>query len=304
MEPPVNNQTNSEQLPWHDICDIVSGVSLVGGSLVGFLVQNVAIAAVPISMAVGLQMANRRRLATEMTQMQHRAIAQMSQQIHQSQTTLAEQLQQVQKNVHKRFESQQQAQQTRFEEVSQQFEALQEIIADFAQENLKFDQRLKILNGEQQRLADILDELRQIDQFSHAIQADINAADAYYQRGLSHQKLGDRAAAIADFTEAIKLNPSHAKAYHHRGILQAELGNRKQTLNDLRQAANFYFEQADLNGYQQARDLSKQFYDLRYFTTEEKMTFQPSLETPNAQEDNGKVPLAVAEEIAVENLFA
>ena len=110
----------------------------------------------------------------------------------------------------------------------------------------------------------VVETLQNIENASQIIRSNPEGADAYYQRGLNHQKLGDKTGAIDDYTEALHLDSTYAKAYHSRGVLLAEIGNRKQAVEDLRLAAKYYFEQGDIESYEQARNLSKEFYQVRY----------------------------------------
>lgn len=96
------------------------------------------------------------------------------------------------------------------------------------------------------------------------IRTNPESAEAYYQRGLNHQKLGDKTGAMEDYTEALHLDSTYARAYHTRGVILAEIGNRKQAVEDLRLAAKYYFEQGDIESYEQARNLSKEFYEVRH----------------------------------------
>jgi tetratricopeptide (TPR) repeat protein len=78
----------------------------------------------------------------------------------------------------------------------------------------------------------------------------------YYKRGSIEQRFGNAHKAIDDFSEAIRLNPKNVNAYHNRGILRSQFGEKQGAVDDLRTAAKFYFDQGDLENYEQTKSLS------------------------------------------------
>jgi tetratricopeptide (TPR) repeat protein len=94
-----------------------------------------------------------------------------------------------------------------------------------------------------------------------APQIDFHTAKSHYNEGLALQRAGDLAGAIAAYTLSIEVNPTYAKAYHNRGLAHSQLSHKREALNDFRAAANHFFEQGDIAGYQKARDLSKQLHE-------------------------------------------
>lgn len=290
--------------------DIGSGVFLIGGAIASFFINNAAVAAVPIAVAVGLHIKNRRDLALEVSQNQQTAIAQVVQNINQHQAALTEYLQKFQQESHTQQNQLRQHQDAGQKKLSQdlasQVKELQQLIAGLTQNTQETTQ---VLDSKHQELATVVGELRQMESASHIIEVDPKA-EAYYQRGLSRQRLGDRAEALIDFTAAISLDVEHASAYYHRGVVHAELGNRKPAVEDLRQAAKLYFEQGDLDNYHRARDLGKEFYDLQHpFPGEEQKAIAISQaaaianNAPSDNEDEGLKQLAPDDGITVGNLF-
>jgi tetratricopeptide (TPR) repeat protein len=89
-----------------------------------------------------------------------------------------------------------------------------------------------------------------IDQFTKAIAAYPELADAYYHRGCSYVKLrlgqemqGDSRAAeekaLRDFDAAIRINPAHGKALFNRAMVLASRAQFRQAAEDLLQACQF-----------------------------------------------------------------
>jgi len=311
----MENQLENQTAPASSSAKMLDGLSAVGlvsGAIASFVTNNVAAAAVPIAVAVGLHIKNRRDLALEVSQKQETAIAQLALEVSQKQETA---IAQVKQNINQhqaalteylqKFQQETQAQQT-------QLRQLQEAGQKQLSQNLvNHQQTTQALAIKHQDLAVVVGELRQMESASHIIEVDPKA-EAYYQRGLSRQRLGDRSEALIDYSAAIKLNEELAAAYYHRGVVHAELGNRKPAVEDLRQAAKLYFEQGDLDNYHRARDLGKEFYDLQHpFPGEDhqaaaiaqKELAKASVASGSEDSDEGIKPLEGDDGITVGSLF-
>ncbi|ACB51455.1 hypothetical protein cce_2105 [Crocosphaera subtropica ATCC 51142] len=253
-----NNKSNRS-----DIFDLLSGIGLVGGA-VGSLFGNAVFAAIPISFSVALQIANRRQLKVQLAQLQESAVIQMSEQINNNQSIILEQFQQLRKDSEEHLNQQDQKVKIVVSELSEKITNHQESLNTLKVEKDQLNQFTHSLESQLSKVQEIVETLQQIENVSQVIRINPQGADAYYERGLSHQKLGDKTGAIEDYTEALHLNSTYAKAYHNRGILLAEMGNKKQAVEDLRLAAKYYFEQGDIESYEKARNLSKEFYEVRH----------------------------------------
>jgi tetratricopeptide (TPR) repeat protein len=62
-----------------------------------------------------------------------------------------------------------------------------------------------------------------IEDFSHAIELNPNRALAYYNRGYSHELLGQFCLAVDDYSRAIELHEADAAAYVRRGVCRKRL---------------------------------------------------------------------------------
>lgn len=89
-----------------------------------------------------------------------------------------------------------------------------------------------------------------VDQFTKAIKADPELAEAYYGRGAANVKLrlsrsteGDvrvyEDRALADFTAAIRLDPAYADAYFNRAMVLSSRARFKAAAEDLLNAIRF-----------------------------------------------------------------
>ena len=61
---------------------------------------------------------------------------------------------------------------------------------------------------------------------------------------MAYSSLGKYTQAIADFNRAIEINPRYGEAYYNRGVVYNRLGNREQAIDDIRTAARLGYEGA------------------------------------------------------------
>ena len=242
----------SEQKHWLDFAEIGSAAVSIGGAIATITGQSAAYAALPLSLSVTLNLLNRKRLLAEMLTHHNQDIATLQQSISASEGNLNSSLQQHITSARQQLNQLGQDSQHNLEKVKQ----------DLTLEDQNIRESLQNLEYEKNKLAELVAELQKIENLSQGIRTNPGDAEFYYRRASSHQRLGDKHGAIADYSKAIEVDSNHAGAYHQRGILNAELGDRRQGVDDLRRAAKLYFEQGDIDSYQQARDLSKEFYEI------------------------------------------
>ncbi len=292
----LNNKNSKQNLS--DIFDILSGIGLVGGAVGSFL-GNAAFATVPISFSVALQIANRRQLKVDLAQLQQSAIVQMSHQMDNNQSVILEQFKQLRQESENQLNQQDQKIQKVVSELSDKITNNQESCNKLTVEKVQLNQLTHSLESQLTKIQDVVQTLQQIENFSQVIRNNPDGVDAYYERGLSHQKLGDKTGAIEDYTEALHLDSTYAKAYHNRGILLAEMGNKKQAVEDLRLAAKYYFDQGDIESYEKARNLSKEFYEVRHYVVDDE-TINSMISEESIKEENSSGDMNL---ITIGNLF-
>jgi len=245
--------------------DYVSGVLALGGAVAGAATANVAAAAFPLFGAIGCHLYNRQQLmkqiADRMTLMtQNYETLIRNQNLHVVNNT--EQIRLLQDSINARMDGLSDNHQ---KSVTTQGESLRKLQqnTDKLQINTQNIQEFgENLEKRHEELASVVGELRQIENYSQVLRSNPSAADAHYQRGLSHQRLGDQQGALEDFSAAIRADSGYVLAYHLRGVILSELGNRKGAVQDLRQAAKLYFDAGDIESYHKAKELGKQLYDL------------------------------------------
>lgn len=80
--------------------------------------------------------------------------------------------------------------------------------------------------------------------YGEAIEKKPDFADAYNNRGLIFQKLGDLEKALADFTRALELDPDYWEAYYNRAQALADAGQYRESLVDLSRLPKTYRDSA------------------------------------------------------------
>ena len=205
-----------------EILEILSVIGSFGGSVAAVIFQQLAFASVPLSLSVALNLVNRKQLFNSVIQSQQA-----------NQNILSEQIQEVQlsNNVLS----------TRIQDIQGQ---------------------TTVVNDKQKQLIEVIGCLRNIENFNGVVQVEPNSPQSYYQRGLNHQRLGNKEAAISDYTEAIRLNQEYAPAYCSRGLVRSQQGDKQGAVKDFRTAAKFFFEQGDIENYQKSKNLNNRLYDL------------------------------------------
>ncbi|MFN4278804.1 tetratricopeptide repeat protein [Thermosynechococcus sp.] len=213
-----------------------------------------AIAPLPLSLAVGLNLVSRKKLDDKFQAL----IAQKDAQIAELVASQGQQQSELGNLI------------LALGQVGDRLEDVQQQVMQLNQGARDLHDYTRILDTEQKQIEEVLDCLRQIEKNTQVIQVDPSHAKAYYNRGLTHQRLGDAEAAILDYSEAIRINENYAKAYHNRGVARSTLGDRKGAVEDLRTAAKLFFEKGDISSYERARDLAKRIHEVGSIEQDEK----------------------------------
>lgn len=269
-----DQQANNSSLS--TILDVAAVVGAVGGSIAAVVTQQVTLAAIPLSASIVLNVVNRRQMMTQMMESQQgtqNAIAQMDRLSQQQISTIQKSVSELSQSQQKSFSqlSQQiQEQQTSFGELSERFGSvctqvadLQKSSANLTKETQQLQEATQSLQTQHQEMEAVVLEMREIQEISQKMVSNPDSAEFYFNRGLSHERIGDKNKAIEDYATAISLDPNFAPAYHHRGILGHEIGHRKKAIDDLRKASQLYFGQGDIENYEATKELSKNLYELR-----------------------------------------
>lgn len=311
---------NSQKYQWLEKVEAISALGSIGGAVASVVINNAAFAAIPLSVSIALNLLNRRLLLDSIKQNNLITIGQLIQEQVTTQTDLEMLTQQVadfeQQTDKKHSEAQASLRllDSQVQQINISFNQAQDInnqaIAQFKQENIvtqiQLQTQLKTLSeqieqlqqqsthvvqeqkhqfmNEQAKIAKTVDALREIETCTQSIRINPISATAFFNRGLSYQRLNDWDAAVGDFTEAIRVNPQYAEAYQSRGLAYADLGDKQAAVQDIREAARLFFEIGELEKYKIARDLSKKFYNLDSQDVNDFQEAPESLITYNCEE--------------------
>lgn len=246
MQKPVQNQSMKASPTALDYVEIGGVVVSVGAAIATVFVQQVAIAAIPMSLTMGLSWSNRRRLEGQMAAAMQQNQMQMVQQVHQQKQMLLQQ---------------QEAAKAQIAGLQEKLEA-QEKQTQSAHQTFKA--QLRSLDVQSETTSTLLDKLREIDRCTQAIRINSHDAELFYKRGQIRESLGrseDKMLAIDDYGQAIELDKGYGDALFHRGQLRSEFGEKRLAGEDLRAAAKCYFDKGEMEKYDEAKRLSEQIYE-------------------------------------------
>ncbi len=242
MQQPLETQSDAQQSHWLNGLEAFSVIVSLGSSVGLAIMQQAAFATIPLSLTATLNLVNRKRLMNAMEQSQQTAVTQLATQ-DQAQLT--------------KLDEHNQTNETKLAAIEEKFTQVETVSAEM-------NQHLQKLESKKAEIVEILQKLREIDSLTQAIRTNPKSADLFFQRGQIRQSLSrmeDQRIAIEDYTQAIQLEFTLAKAYFNRGFLRSELGEKRQAVEDLRMAAKCYFDQGDMENYDEAKRLSEQVHE-------------------------------------------
>ena len=82
------------------------------------------------------------------------------------------------------------------------------------------------------RIIDLRSANQKISDYTNAIEINPNDADAYWERGIAKEDLGDLKGAIFDYTKVLEIDPQDSHAYYIRGIAKNESGDYEGAIAD------------------------------------------------------------------------
>ncbi len=77
---------------------------------------------------------------------------------------------------------------------------------------------------------------RAISNYNKAIELNPKFVVAYLDRGFTYSKLGENDRAISDYNKAIEINPRYAMAFNNRGFIYRKKGDFDRAISDYSQA--------------------------------------------------------------------
>ena len=261
---------------WLSIAEKVAIASSFGGLIIGAISKQFLWTTVPLSAFAAFASLDRQRLKS-LVEREQEAIAVLVADNKQRITTVNaefEERQQQSENELAELEtslgsvkklatgsrSQIQQQEQEFMLTASKIENLQNYLSQLDSFTQNLEQQLDIVGNKQKETGRLVRQLKAIDIFTQSINADANSTQAYFERGLAYQRLGNKHRAVDDYTKTIELDSKHAQAHHYRGLLYREMGIEQKAAIDLRRASQLYFDKGNLDKYREMRDLSQQIY--------------------------------------------
>jgi tetratricopeptide (TPR) repeat protein len=89
------------------------------------------------------------------------------------------------------------------------------------------------------------DPIKAIEYLDKVIGLQPNSAEAYYNRGVAYDNLGQYQPAIKDYNQAISLKPDYAEAFHNRGTIYSEIGQYQLAIKDFNEAIRLHPNDAE-----------------------------------------------------------
>ena len=97
-----------------------------------------------------------------------------------------------------------------------------------------------------------------IEDYSRAIAIDSSFAEDWYNCGRSRSLLGDLQGALADLNQALQRQPNWASAYILRADVYRNLGDSQGAIKDFQKSADLYYQEGNIQYYQQIIELIEQ----------------------------------------------
>lgn len=218
----LKKSASSQQRSWLETVEWGAVIASVAGSVAAVLLQQAALATIPLSVTASLSLCHRK-------------------QQHDQQNQKIEALENAILMQSETLEQYQGKQDTQIVEVNSQFENIDNHIT---------------------KLHFVARNLRTVQNCTQQILNTPPSSSAYYLRAMGHHQLGDLEEAILDYSEAISRDPKNAKAYFNRGKANAKLGNKQGAVEDMRNAAKVFFEEGNIESYSKAKALSSNLHQL------------------------------------------
>lgn len=274
LSPTQNLQSN--------VLNGVTAIGAIGGSVASLVTQQLALATVPLSFSIALQIFNNRKLMSQLNAQQPTLaeVLPMKQQIQDLEGVNSQQQEQLNQLLLLKEQATQLTSSVEYHEASlrelpKDIAELNQLVSSLSNDNTLLQQEKESLKAEQAHIQEKLQLIQDIQSLSRTISENPKSAKSIFLRGTSYEKIGDYTQAIDDYTATLRLDATNAAAYHNRGKLYKEIGQVKAAIDDLRQAAQLYFTQGDIENYELSKQLTNTIYQIS--TAEDNQSEKKSL---------------------------
>ena len=295
MQAEIKKTSSAGRRHWLNSLETLSVLGAIGGSVASIVSQQMAFSVIPLSLSMGLNLINRRRILASITQTHQSSIAELT---HVS--TAIKQKQQSTLPIISKLVKVNKESRTHFKQQIQRLTKLennQKETANTAQTLLeRQSQQLSRLESNQNETLNIAQKLQRIEDFNHALATHGYDAIAYYGQSDAHHNLDNLHKAVNDYTQALGVNPKNAEAYYRRGLVRIKLGAQRDGFEDLKKAAKLFFERGNIATYQEIQNICKEELG--------KLDYPPEIVKSEAvQSEVEQSEIRQIERVTVESLF-
>lgn len=261
-----NSSNKAANHHWLEITEKITVASSIGVSIICIFLQKSLYASLLISASLLLNLVNRQRLLTvkeatnqvSLGQVQESDLERVEKEFKAKIKNLAIKLENLSEFSHTEF-SQYKKESASIQEKVQK---LQQSLFELDKIERDLDTGLSGLNQQQVEMSKLVQELRILGHQNPSTNNESNSVDYYYNKGLICQDNGNVEQALENYSKAIELDNNYAPAYYNRGLAQIKIEQKRQAIEDLRKASQLYFENQDLDKYNQIKSLIQKLHDL------------------------------------------
>lgn len=276
--------TQSEQKKSSNLPVIIDGIScltVMGGAVASLITQQVALVTLPLSVMFTLQVFNRQKIEKELAAANQLAANVNLAELFRVEGELKYKIEENKGHTDKGLSQLRVDMNLNHAEVAR----VEGDLNYKHEENKGYLEQLQSKTPENlpERLQTLETMFNNLKEITDSVNLDETTAtaEAYYNRGLNQEQLGNLNAAIADYTQAIDCSANHAWSYFRRGLAKMENGLKQAALIDLNSAAKYFFEEGDLENYQMAKDKAAEIH--KPTSNEENLSYASPAKTKTAE---------------------
>ncbi len=333
------NSSNTQDRPWLDLVETVSVVGSIGGSIAAIFINQAALASIPLSITVMLNLVNRRIQLEATAKTNVSAIAQVMPAVEANNQQISQLQQQVKSNLEEHSQQLQNAMLQSLGETQGKFEAigvqLTQSNSDLSQLKSDSQDYTKILQQSQLEVAELLQskaeaqiivdsvaaQLAEIQEIIPSlIEGNSNLMEyaklqSLYEEQMEIVRKVGYLREIDTSTQAIRITPYDPDAYYKRGISYQALGDTQGSIGDFTEViklnsshASAYYSRGlahielgnKKRAVQDLREAAKLFFGIGDITS-----YQMAKDaSKQIHELNSSVSAEDSEQVAVGSLFA
>ena len=248
---------------WLNIAEIITVSGSVCGAIASILLQKYIYVSVPLSASVALNLFNRKKMLYAVTSnaIQIEQLEKQSQQSEYLLSELSRELEHQNEMTSTELSGRLEVDESKLSRMSREIQKIRQDILQVSNLNQNLDKSFNSLNKQQLEVGKLIKELSIDKNQGQTVLSVSDSADFCFNLALVNQEAGNHEQAIENYIKVLELNPSFTQAYYNLGLLYMKTGDNRKAIDNLRKASQLYFEQNNLEKYQEIRNLSLQLYD-------------------------------------------